>query len=225
MPFELNNVVPWGRSFEEYVAMFALDNGELNRRILGCGDGPAAFNAVASRRGHKVISADPLYRFSEAEIRARIEETAGTIAEQTRRNAGEFVWTHFRSVDELIETRLNAMREFLADFAEGKQAGRYVDAALPNLPFADGSFDIALCSHFLFLYSEQHDLQFHVDSIVELRRVSREVRIFPLLELGSAPSRHLGAVSEELVRLGYRTERVRVAYEFQKNGNEMLRVV
>jgi hypothetical protein len=225
MPFELNNVVPWGRSFEEYVAMFALENGELNRRILGCGDGPAAFNAAASRRGHKVISADPLYRFSEAEIRVRIEETAGTIAEQTRRNAGEFVWTHFRSVDELIETRLNAMRGFLADFAEGKQVGRYVDAALPNLPFADGSFDIALCSHFLFLYSEQHDLQFHVDSIVELRRVSLEVRIFSLLELGSAPSRHLGAVTEELARLGYRAERVRVAYEFQKNGNEMLRVV
>ena len=224
MTFELRNVVPWGRSFEEYAAMFALGNGELNQRILGCGDGPAAFNAVASRHGHKVISADPLYRFSEAEILARIEETAETIAEQTRLNAGEFVWTHFRSVDELIETRMNAMREFLADFTEGKRAGRYVDAALPKLPFADGSFDVALCSHFLFLYSEQNDLQFHIDSLLDLRRVSREVRVFPLLELGSVPSRHLDGVIRELERRGYRAERVRVAYEFQKNGNEMLRV-
>lgn len=184
--------------------MFALGNVELNQRILGCGDGPAAFNAVSSRRGHKVISADPLYRFSEAEIRTRIEETAETIAAQTRLNACEFVWTHFRSVDELIETPMNAMREFLADFTEGKRVGRYVDAALPKLAFADGSFDIALCSHFLFLYSEQNDLQFHIDSILELRRVSREVRVFPLLELGSVTSRHLDGVIRELERRGYR---------------------
>lgn len=225
MTFELKSVVPWGRSFEEYAAMFALGERELKQRILGCGDGPACFNAVATRRGCNVISADPLYRFSAAEIRTRIEETAESIVEQTKKNAGEFVWTHFRSVDELIETRMHAMRDFLADFPEGVQAGRYVDAALPKLPFVDQRFDIALCSHFLFLYSEQNDLRFHVESIIELRRVSREVRIFPLLELGSVPSRHLEAVIEELERQGYSVQRVRVSYEFQKNGNRMLRVV
>lgn len=224
MTFKLNNVVPWGRSFEEYAAMFALSETELKQKILGCGDGPACFNAVATRRGHRVISADPLYAYSAAEIQARIEETAESIAGQTRRNADEFVWTHFRSVDELIETRMTAMREFLADFPEGVRAGRYVDAALPKLPFADQSFDIALCSHFLLLYSEQHNLQFHVESIIELRRVSREVRIFPLLELGSVPSRHLEAVVDELERRGHSAERVCVSYEFQKNGNQMLRV-
>jgi hypothetical protein len=31
---ELKNAVPWGRSFED-----------LEKKMLGCGDGPASFNA------------------------------------------------------------------------------------------------------------------------------------------------------------------------------------
>lgn len=225
MAFELSSVVPWGRSFDEYLAMFALDDTDLNGSVLGCGDGPASFNSVATQQGYTVISADPLYRFSEAEIQSRIVETAQSIVEQTRRNAGEFVWKHFQSFDELIEARMSAMHEFLSDFAQGANAGRYIDASLPDLPFPRQSFDVALCSHFLFLYSEQLDLQFHVESVIELYRVSREVRIFPLLELGSVPSRHLQAVTEELEYQGYSVEQVRVNYEFQKNGNQMLRIV
>lgn len=204
--------------------MFSLSPENLSQRILGCGDGPASFNAVASRNGYSVVSADPIYRFSVEEIKNRIDETAESIAEQMKRNAREFVWTNFRSVDDLIETRMNAMRKFLGDFLEGLKSGRYVDAALPALPFENQSFDIALCSHFLFLYSKQYDLRFHMESIVELLRVSREVRIFPLLELGSMPSRHIESVIGELERRGYGVERIRVPYEFQENGNEMLRV-
>lgn len=64
MAFELSGVVPWGRSYAEYVAMFALSDEDLNRRILGCGDGPAAFNAGLTGRGGSVVSVDPLYAFS-----------------------------------------------------------------------------------------------------------------------------------------------------------------
>lgn len=54
MPFTLADVVPWGRTFEEYRAMFALTDADLDGRILGCGDGPAAFNAVATPRRVRV---------------------------------------------------------------------------------------------------------------------------------------------------------------------------
>ena len=37
--FTLEQVVPWGRSFEEYRAMFALSDADLEGRVLGCGDG------------------------------------------------------------------------------------------------------------------------------------------------------------------------------------------
>ena len=58
--FTLNRVVPWGRSFEEYRRMFALSDADLQLKILGCADGPASFNAEASRLGHSVISIDPI---------------------------------------------------------------------------------------------------------------------------------------------------------------------
>lgn len=44
MSFELDDIVPWGRSFEEYRRMFALSPDDLTGRLLGCGDGPASFN-------------------------------------------------------------------------------------------------------------------------------------------------------------------------------------
>jgi hypothetical protein len=225
LAFALSEVVPWGRTFEEYRAMFALSDADLARRILGCADGPASFNALAKEKGYDVVSVDPLYQFSAVEIKARIEQTALTVAEQTRRNAHEFVWKHFRSIDELVAARMSAMFRFLDDYAEGRAAGRYIDAALPTLPFREQAFDLALCSHFLFLYSEQRDLTFHIDSIVELSRVASEVRVFPLLELGTRPSRHLGAAIEALGSAGFTVSRIAVPYEFQRGGNEMLRIL
>src|SRR5690606_22658428 len=129
-------------------------------RILGCGDGPASFNAVASRHGCRAVSADPVYRFAADQVAGRIEATAPVVAGRVRQNAADFVWTHFESVDELIEARLEAMAELLSDYPSGRGAGRYGDAALPALPFRDDSFDLSLCSHLLFLYCEQHDADF-----------------------------------------------------------------
>lgn len=224
MPFTLADVVPWGRSFDEYVAMFALEQPDFGGTILGCGDGPAAFNAIATERGHRVVSVDPIYEFSPGELERRIEQTAEEIAEQTRRNAAEFLWTHFRSVDELIAARRAAMNRFLVDFPAGRETGRYVHGSLPALPFRFGQFQLALCSHFLFLYSAQLDFEFHLRSVLALCGAASEVRIFPLVELGSRPSRHIDPVMGALLELGFRAERVRVGYEFQRGANEMLRV-
>src|SRR3712207_1736049 len=88
--FTLDQVVPWGRSFDEYCRMFDLTKDDLSRSIIGCGDGPASFNAEASRRGTHVISCDPLYRFEKPQIEERIAATFEQITEQTRRNAHEF---------------------------------------------------------------------------------------------------------------------------------------
>jgi hypothetical protein len=225
MAFQLTDVVPWGRTFDEYAAMFALDEVDRSRSILGCSDGPASFNAEALQRNVKVVSADPLYEFSVPQIRKRIADTAPLIAAQIKENAQDFVWNHFKSVDELVAARMKAMQAFLADFNTGLEQGRYVPAQLPDLPFFAGTFDLALCSHFLFLYSEQHDAQFHIEALRELCRVAQEVRIFPLLELNGAPSRHLPEVIDALKAGGCTVQIVPVNYEFQKGGNQMLRLV
>jgi hypothetical protein len=201
--------------------MFALSDEDLRKHILGCGDGPASFNSVLTRQGGHVVSVDPVYRFSAHEIRRRIDETYDTIVGQTRKNMDEFVWRHIASIEELGQVRMAAMEEFLGDYEEGVEQGRYVDAALPDLPFENEAFDLALCSHFLFLYSEQLSAVFHVRSIKELCRVAAELRVFPLLELGSKMSRHLDCVRAALTAEGYGIKAERVPYEFQRGGNEM----
>jgi hypothetical protein len=223
--FTLDQVVPWGRSFAEYEQLFGLTAADLEGRILGCGDGPAAFNAEATRRGSRVVSCDPLYGFSRDSIETRIAATCDTVLEQTRRHADQFVWGRgIASIDELGEVRMRAMRVFLADYGDGKEAGRYVDASLPVLPFAHASFDLALCSHLLFLYSARFDEAFHRASIRELCRVAAEVRVFPLLALDGSRSPFVDACVEEARATGAVAETVAVSYEFQRGGNEMLRL-
>jgi len=223
--FSLDQVVPWGRSFDEYQRLFALTPADLEGRILGCGDGPAAFNAEATRRGGRVVSCDPLYAFSRNDIETRITATCDTVLEQTRRHAEQFVWGHgIASIDELGEVRMRAMRGFLADYDAGKEAGRYVEASLPVLPFEAGAFDLALCSHLLFLYSRQFDEAFHRASIRELSRVAAEVRIFPLLALDGSRSPFVDACLTDARAAGLDATIERVDYEFQRGGNEMLRL-
>jgi ubiquinone/menaquinone biosynthesis C-methylase UbiE len=117
-----------------------------------------------------------------------------------------------------------AMEEFLNDFEVGLAQGCYVNGELPDLPFEDGAFDIGLCSHLLFLYSDQFSADLHVQSIKELCRVAAEARFFPLPELGSKKTRHLDTVRDKLNADGYAVSIEEVPYEFQRGGNEMLRV-
>jgi len=223
--FTLSSVVPWGRSYAEYVRMFALSPADLEGRILGCGDGPASFNVEATQRGSHVTSCDPLYRFDATQIRQRIDETSAKVLEQARLNAHEFVWDDaIPDVETLGRVRMHAMTTFLVDYERGWREGRYLDAELPAMPFAENSFDLALCSHFLFLYSQQHDAAFHIQSMRELCRVAREVRVFPLLALGSRPSPYVGPVRAALEADGRIVTIERVPYEFQRGGDEMMRV-
>ncbi len=223
--FSLDQVVPWGRSFDEYRRMFALTDDDLNRTILGCGDGPAGFNALASARGCRVVSCDPIYGFSRGEIAARIEATSGQVLEQTHANAGAFVWNDaIPTVEALGSIRMEAMGIFLEDFEAGKAEGRYIEGKLPRLPFADRAFDLALCSHFLFLYTSQLGEAFHLEAVRELCRVAAEVRIFPLLDLAGQRSVHVAPCLSWLAHSGRAARCERVAYEFQRGGDEMLRI-
>ena len=118
---------------------------------------------------------------------------------------------------------MRAMRLFLDDYPAGKEAGRYVTGEMPDLPFAPDSFDLALCSHFLFTYSEQFSTAFHVESVLGMARIAAEVRVFPLLTAFSGEvSPHLPAVMEAMREEGCSVEVRPVNYEFQKGGDKML---
>lgn len=206
--------------------MFGLTPADLTDTILGCADGPASFNAELTGRGGRVTSCDPIYRLEKGQIEQRIAVTADQILEQTRRNADDFVWTgDIRSVDELGQIRMAAMRLFLDDYDAGRAAGRYVDGELPELPFEDAAFDLALCSHFLFLYSSQLGDEVHRAALRELCRVAGEVRVFPLIALSGEPSPFVDSCVRDLRAAGHQVSIETVPYEFQRGANEMLRVV
>jgi hypothetical protein len=88
--------------------------------------------------------------------------------------------------------------------------------------YADQEFDLAVCSHFLFLYSEHFSYEFHLSSILEMCRIAKEVRIFPILTLKQNRSPYLERIIEQLRSHGMSAEVRKVDYELQRNGNQAL---
>jgi SAM-dependent methyltransferase len=221
---QLKDIVPWGRSLAEYIRMFDLKPIELELSILDCASGPASFAAEMTKMGHHAIACDPIYSFSASEIANRIDETYDVIITGVKANLDNYIWSDIKSPGELGQVRITSMRKFLEDYAEGLKAGRYVTASLPDLPFTDKQFDLALCSHFLFSYSELLSLEFHIEAIEEMCRVAGETRIFPLLDISGEPSPWLEPTIKELQNMGMQTEIRTVSYEFQPGGNQMLQI-
>lgn len=225
MSFKLENVILWGRSMQEYVRMFGLTPDELKLAILDCAGGPASFNGEMYCQGYNVVSCDPVYQFTVNEMRSRIEDIYQTVIDGARANWDRFVWQDIQSPEHMGQLRMAAMCKFLDDFPLGIQQGRYVTDELPVLSFDRSQFDLALCSHFLFTYSEQLGADFHLASILEMCRVAKEVRVFPLLvNFSGEKSPWLQPVMHELQQRGYRVELRQVNYEFQKGGNQLLRI-
>lgn len=223
--FNLDGIVPWGRRLDEYAAFFGLSAVPRGwPAILDVGAGPASFAAEATRQGAKVVAVDPLYRFGGDAIRRRYAATRPDMAAGLERAERRFVWDFYPSPADILRRRDEALELFLDDFDWGRICGRYLAAALPELPLADGSFGLALVSHLLFLYSHELEADFHIAALAELARVAREVRVFPLLDLEGIRSPHLDAVVEGLAARGLVAEELPVAFEFQKGATSLLRV-
>jgi hypothetical protein len=220
MTLKYTELVPWGRSFDEYCRMFVLTPEDLKKRILGCGDGPASFNVICSVMGGSTVSVDPIYALTKEQIAERVRATYDDVISQTARNKEMFRWNLIKSVDELGKVRMTAMNRFLADYELGKATGRYVAGSLPVLDFPDDSFDISLSGHFLLFHVDNLSFDFHVESIEEMLRVSREARIFPLVDVNGQRSPYVDGVISRFQ--SYRIEIREVPYEFQVGGNEMM---
>jgi hypothetical protein len=119
MGLTLEQVVPWGRSLEEYIRMFALAPDDLRRHILDCAGGPASFNAEMTDQGHQVISCDPIYQFSATDIEQRIQDTWAILKDKVSAHQNDYVWDQFASPEALGAARLESMQQFLQDFPAG----------------------------------------------------------------------------------------------------------
>ena len=224
---ELDQIVPFGRSMDEYERMFALTIHDRLKFIIAIADGPASFNAEMTAEGYQVFSVDPIYQFTGEEIKSRFDACVDNIIEQIRNTPDNWVWSYHKSPENLRANREKAIALFLADFEKGKTEDRYVVGELPFIgsqeEFPDRYFELALCSHFLFLYSDHLSYEFHLDSIRDLCRLADEVRIFPLLTLAQERSPYIDPIRSTLAEEGIKSEIIEVAYELQKGGNQMIK--
>ncbi|SEP92360.1 class I SAM-dependent methyltransferase [Natrinema salaciae] len=222
--FEVTDCAVIGRTFEEYAAMFDLEPAELAAgRVLDCPSGVASFVATASERGIDAVGADVVYDRPLEELARRCRDDRESVGEQLPEKRTLFEWSFYGSPAERRRYLRRASERFLADYATGGAGNRYVPAALPSLPFRSDSFSLVLSSHFLFLYGDRFDAEFHRESLRELARVATdEVRVYPLQGLDAEPSAHLEPVRSTLEDEGYEPRLERVPFEFQSGSTEML---
>jgi hypothetical protein len=238
----LDRVVFIGRTFSEYMAMFNLQPFQLKGlRVLDCPSGASSFVAEASFSQHQlrqVIGCDLLYK-EEADIdmlRNRGKEDLDYMIKQLSQVPDLYDWKIYSSISDLYEARNNAFKKFISDYEldsfvakKGKSTNkRYIHATLPNLPFENGTFDLVLSSNLLFYYHNMFNYEFHLDSILELLRVScKEVRIFPCQKPdASFPDyfdKLLDNVSSRMNnKISFQIEKV--SHEFRRGVNKMLKI-
>ena len=221
-PRGLGDIIVTSRGFDEYCAMFGLDPDDLaGREILDSPGGASGFPAGARARGAQVTSTDPIYATPPAELipKARRDTLYGNT--YVREHPDIYVYEWFRDADHHSESRLASLDAFAADFHGPDD--RYVVAPLPDLPFADRSFDLVLSAHLLFTYPDHLDESAHLAALRELVRVSRhEVRVFPLIDTTATPSPYLDRLRAALAVDGTSSRLERVPYHFQRGAHTML---
>lgn len=224
MVMNLEKVVPFGRSLDEYIKMFNLTENDCQKTILSVADGPASFNAEGTKLGYNITSVDPLYIFSYQQIHKRFYDVIDDIIEQVENTPNDWVWSYHKSPQELRQNRERVISLFCEDYEQGKQENRYQVGELPQLKYKEYEYELGLISHFLFLYSEHFNQEFHVNSLDEMLRVCGEVRIFPLITLQNKTSPYLQFIIKYLEKKGYKCQIEKVFYQLQRGGNQMLRI-
>lgn len=226
--YEIEGVAFIGRTFAEYARLFGLDGTGTpppvtldGLRVLDCPGGSCGFRAGAATRGADAWAVDPMYG-----------PPVEVLAERGRRDVRRamdgldgvehlYRWDYYDDRDDLEHRRWAALARFLTDYAA--RPVRYPAAALPRLPFPADTFDLTLSAHFLFTYADQFDHAFHRDALHELCRVTRgEVRVFPLVDLGTDRYDRLPALCDSLRAAGHRPHVEPVDFEFQRGACEVL---
>lgn len=212
----------YGRTFEEYCRLFDIGATDLlGRRVLDCPGGPGSFTAVTSQIADDAVAVDPVYGPPVAELEVHCEATIDEVVEQIEAKRSFFDWSFYGDVATRERYARAAARRFLADY--DRHPDRYVEAALPELPFEDDAFDLTCSANFLFLYDDRFDRSFHVAAARELTRVTAdELRIAGLQTLDAEPSQYVEPVAQSLEDAGCTTERREVEYRFQPGPTELL---
>jgi SAM-dependent methyltransferase len=206
------------RSAAEYRAMFDLTD-PLTGSILDCCAGGAGFTAEA---GVAAVALDSVYAQGQAKLAEMVRTGQQGASAISYANAEHFDWSWYGTRERREELRADAAKRFLADVAD--RPDHYIAGDVHHLPFADNSFDLVLCSHLLFTWSDVFDEDWHRRAIGELLRVGRgEVRIFPtVVQKTGAPVPFLPGLLADFASRGVSARLVKVPFMFQVGADEML---
>ncbi|HEX2939221.1 MAG TPA: hypothetical protein VHO66_09950 [Ruminiclostridium sp.] len=225
MKLDLTKAAIIGRTFEEYSEMFRLsDFAGKNEKILDAASGVSAFCAGAALYDLDAVACDPIYGLPVKDIKITAENDLDIVMGKMPQCSDNYIWERFKNVNALRETRKAALLTFLSDFKANPT--RYICRQFPESGFDSGEFSITLSSHFLFMYDEILDYEFHRETVFEMLRItSKEVRIFPLVNLKGERSPFVHRIIKEVFNRGYGISIDKVNYKFVKNGGEMLRIM
>jgi hypothetical protein len=219
---ELSDVVLLGRTFDEYCRFFQLSDIELRQgSTLDLGAGVSSFCAEARSRGHTVLAADPIYCLPTDTIAVKSEEDLNNVVRQIPDVLHKYNWTFYKTPTDLARHRETARLLFLGDYERHKD--RYLDTSLPETSFRNAQFSLVLVSHFLFLYDDLFNYEFHKKSILEAVRISsREVRLYPLVNMRAEKSIFVERLLRDTECSGCIFQIIESDFEFCKNANELL---
>lgn len=216
--------VLWGHHLDEYRDMFDLDEQDLTSSFLEYGCGPSAVNVELQGTATKIISVDPLFSLNKTELTSTVGKLFDERVAYVKQDSEAFDFSRYGSQSALIQYRQTGMATFFKDYDAGLSDKRYLPLNDTGLPFDDFTFDIALCSHYLFAKHDAEAVARHMNVIRELARVAKDVRIFPLIDHMGEPTPIIGPLLLELQAENYGAEVREVSYRLQHTGHAMLRV-
>lgn len=220
----MRKLVLWGHDVDEYREMFDLSHDEIHSRILEFGCGPSAVNSQQTRANNQVMSCDPLFVLDKDTLYSKTIMIFAQMAEEVKTEQELFDFSRTGSLEKLLAKRQLGMKDFFADYEQGKTEGRYIGIADYHLPFENFYFDFALSSHYLFADLDDQTVESHLTVIRELARVAKEVRVFPLIDKEGKSSDFLGPVLLGLQQENFGVEVRETAFHQHKSGNAMLKV-
>lgn len=221
----MERLVLWGHHLDEYRDMFDLPEAALSMRFLEYQSGASAFQFELRGIASHVVSYDDWFHLSKEALHDKVETSFSGRLEQIIHHAEAFDLSRYAdNLDQLTAYRRQGINEFFQDYDLGHAEGRYLFAEQTSLPFPNFFFDYALSAHHFFSAMAPQTLPYHVETIAELARVAKEVRIFPLVDAQGVPSELLGPVILALQQKNFGIEVRNVGYHLQPKGNAMLRI-
>lgn len=215
------------RSFQEYVDMFQLSNPLFTPGpILDVAAGASSFTAEANRNGYHAIAVDPLYRLDPQIIHTHGQRE---IEESTAKLTGLkdfYDWSYYGSLEAHQRNRERSLQVFVRDYSANPS--RYIDATVPDTGLEGNRYALILCSHFLFLYADQFDVEFHIRAIRELIRLCRpggEIRLYPLSTLKRERYPHMTTLLDAIRSDGVTADITPTPFRFLQSADAYLRIV